>query len=105
MRSVSVHDLKSALDTAMAADVPVVLDVREPEEYAQGHVPGAELVPLGTVPLRAGELPVDRPVYLVCAVGARSAQAASFLAARGVEAVNVEGGTKEWVASGYPVQR
>jgi rhodanese-related sulfurtransferase len=105
MRTVSVHDLKSTLDVAAPDGLPVVLDVREPDEYAAGHVPGAELVPLATVPLRLGELPVDRPVYVVCAVGARSAQAASFLAARGVDAVNVEGGTQAWVASGYPVSR
>jgi rhodanese-related sulfurtransferase len=105
MRSVSVHELKSSLDTTAAEDVLVLLDVREPDEFAEGHVPGAELVPLAMVPLRLGELPADRPVYLVCAVGGRSAQAAMFLTARGVDAVNVAGGTQEWVASGYPVQR
>ncbi|MGZ4596289.1 MAG: rhodanese-like domain-containing protein [Actinomycetes bacterium] len=106
MRSITVHDLKAVLDSPEAASgPPVVLDVREPYEYADGHVPGAELVPLGTVPLRLGELPADQPVYLLCAVGGRSAQAAGFLAARGVDAVNVDGGTHEWVASGYPVAR
>jgi rhodanese-related sulfurtransferase len=104
MRSVTVHDLKAALDGAGPA-APVVIDVREPDEYAEGHVPGAELVPLRTVPQRMAELPADQPVYLVCAVGGRSAQAAGFLAARGVDAVNVDGGTHEWMSSGYPVQR
>lgn len=101
MHSVSVHDLKAALD----AEGPVVIDVREPYEYAEGHVPGAELVPLATVPAALGGLPTDRPVYVVCAVGSRSAQAAAFLAARGIEAVNVAGGTGEWIAAGYPVER
>lgn len=103
MRSVSVHDLKAVLDEAAA---PVeVIDVREPYEYADGHVPGARLVPLATVAQQLGYLPTDRPVYVVCQVGARSAQAAMFLAAHGVDAVNVDGGTGDWMAAGYPGQR
>lgn len=101
MRSVSIHDLKTALDGGDAA----VVDVREPEEFAAGHVPGARLVPLGTVPAVATDLPTDRPVYLVCQSGGRSAQAAAYLAQRGVDAVNVDGGTGDWVAAGYPVER
>ena len=100
MRSVSVHELKSALDDGE----PVVVDVREADEFAQGHVPGARLVPLQTVPGLVGELPTDAPVYLVCAVGARSAQAAMFLTRHGVDAVNVDGGTRDWLMAGYPVE-
>ena len=99
MRSVTVQELKAALD----AGDPVVVDVREPGEFAMGHVPGARLVPLQTVPSLLGQLP-DEPVYLVCAVGARSAQAAAFLAHHGVDAVNVDGGTRDWVHAGYPVE-
>jgi rhodanese-related sulfurtransferase len=98
VRTITVHDLR-------AADDPHVVDVREPEEFAGGHLPGAQLVPLATVPLRLTEFPTDRPVYLVCAVGGRSAQAAQYLTQRGVDAVNVDGGTSEWVAAGYPVER
>jgi rhodanese-related sulfurtransferase len=101
MRAVSVHDLKAALD----AGSTLVIDVREPFEYADGHVPGAEPMPLRSVPEHVAELPTDRPVYVVCAVGGRSGQAAAFLAARGVDAVNVDGGTDAWVAAGYPVDR
>ena len=101
MRSVTVHNLKAALDEGSA----LIIDVREPYEYADGHVPGAELMPLMTVPQRVAELPADQPVYVVCAVGGRSAQAAAFLATRGVDAINVDGGTGEWVAAGYPVER
>jgi len=99
-RSVSVQQLR-----ALLADEPLVVDVREPYEYADGHVPGARPVPLATVPQLLGELPMDRPVYLVCQVGARSAQAAAFLAHHGVDAVNVDGGTGEWISAGYPVER
>jgi rhodanese-related sulfurtransferase len=82
-----------------------VIDVREPYEYVEGHVPGARLVPLATVPQLVGALPLDRPVYLVCAVGGRSAQAAMYLSRSGVDAVNVEGGTGDWAAAGYPLER
>ena len=100
MRSVSVADLKSVLEAGEA----VVIDVREPWEYAEGHVPGARLAPLATVPTLVGDLPTDVPVYLVCAVGGRSGQAAVYLSQHGVDAVNVDGGTQEWVAAGFPVQ-
>jgi len=99
MRTVSVHDLRAALD-----DGATVIDVREPDEYAAGHVPGSTLVPLMTVPHRLDDLPEGDPLYVVCAVGARSAQAAAFLSARGVEAVNVDGGTRDWMAAGYPLE-
>jgi Rhodanese-related sulfurtransferase len=101
MRSVTVHDLKAAVDEGPT----LVIDVREPHEYADGHVPGAEPMPLMSVPQRVDELPTDRPVYVVCAVGGRSARAAAFLVTRGVDAVNVDGGTGDWIAAGYPVER
>lgn len=104
MRSVSIHDLKAALDGADPESIDVI-DVREPWEFAEGHVPGARLVPLSTVAARVADVPTDRPVYLICAVGARSAQAARFLAGHGVDAVNVDGGTGGWLAAGYPVER
>lgn len=90
------------LATAHAAG-ELVVDVREPEEYVQGHVPGAVLMPLATVPARHAELPRDQAVYLVCAVGARSMQAARYLARLGYDARNVAGGTSDWTAAGKPV--
>ena len=102
MRSISVGELKALLD--QGDDVELV-DVREPYEYAEGHVPGARLAPLATVPTLVGSLPRDVPVYLLCAVGARSARAAAWLAEQGVDAVNVEGGTAEWAGAGYPLDR
>ena len=100
MRAVSVHDLKAVIDSGDA----LVVDVREPWEYAEGRVPGAVLMPLATVPARVGELPADRAVYLVCAVGGRSGQAAAYLSRLGVDAVNVDGGTDAWRAAGYSVE-
>lgn len=79
-----------------------VIDVREPHEYEEGHVPGAKLIPLGEVPDRVAEVPTDRTVYLVCAVGGRSMRAAEHLAAQGRDVVNVAGGTTGWIAAGHP---
>lgn len=80
-----------------------VLDVREPDEYAAGHVPGAVPIPLGEVEARAGEVPADRDVYVVCGSGGRSRRAAGILNATGHRATNVDGGTKGWIAAGNPV--
>src|SRR5579875_468498 len=88
---------------AARADGAVVVDVREPEEYMAGHVPGARLIPLGELPARAGELPRSRRVYVICASGNRSAQAAQWLARSGWDAVSVAGGTSAWQRSGNPV--
>lgn len=101
MRSISVQDLKPLVD---AADVQVV-DVREPYEYVEGHVPGAASMPLSTLPVRFAELDRHRPVHLVCAVGGRSAQAAAYLDQQGFDTVNIDGGTSDWVAAGFPVDR
>jgi rhodanese-related sulfurtransferase len=79
-----------------------VIDVREPREYTAGHVPGARLIPLSTVPDRLGELPADG-VLVICRTGARSLRAAEFLVAHGISATNVAGGTKAWLESGRGV--
>lgn len=84
------------------ADGAVVIDVREPYEYASGHVPGATLVPLASLPAHAGALPRHQPVYIICATGNRSLTAARFLAERGVAARSVAGGTSRWMARGLP---
>lgn len=104
MRSVTVQELKAALDAGEVGAGELV-DVREEWEFEQGRVPGARLVPMMSVPGVVHQLPADRPVFLVCAVGGRSGQAAQYLSRLGVDAVNVEGGTDEWVRAGYPVER
>jgi rhodanese-related sulfurtransferase len=89
------------LETACAAG-DAVLDVRESDEYAEGHVPSARLMPPGIVPVRAHELPSGTPVYVVCASGGRSAQAAQILQRAGVDARSVAGGTNAWIRSAAP---
>ena len=80
-----------------------VIDVREPMEYAAGHVPGAVLMPLRSVPEAAAGLPTDQPVYVICASGNRSLQATDFLRQNGIEAYSVAGGTGAWVSAGREV--
>jgi rhodanese-related sulfurtransferase len=90
---------------AAHADGALVIDVREPQEYVSGHVPGARLIPLGRLPQRAGELPAGQPVYVICQSGNRSWTAARFLGQRGLDARSVAGGTGDWIARGLPVVR
>jgi len=104
MRSITVQELKTLLDAGEVGEGELV-DVREEWEFEQGRVPGARLLPMQSVPGAVDELRTDRPVYLVCAVGGRSGQAADYLSHFGIDAVNVEGGTADWVRAGYPVER
>jgi rhodanese-related sulfurtransferase len=90
--------------TRLAQGNAFVLDVREAREHREGHVPGAQNVPLSVLPARMAEVPVDRPVYVICQSGGRSAQATDLLRAVGVDAVNVLGGTSAWMDSGRPVE-
>lgn len=86
----------------------VLLDVRENDEWAAGHAPGAVHVPMGQVPQRLDELASafpDRPVHVVCRSGGRSARVTAYLLAQaGWDAVNVEGGMRAWIAAGRPME-
>jgi rhodanese-related sulfurtransferase len=89
----------------LAADPgTVVLDVREPGEYAAGHVPGALSIPLAIVPLRHLELPRTRTIHVVCETGGRSAQAVRWLQRQGYDAVDVPGGIAAWRGAGHPLE-
>ncbi|MEU1869855.1 rhodanese-like domain-containing protein [Streptomyces sp. NPDC019793] len=85
-----------------------VVDVRSPGEYAGGHLPGAHNVPLERLDEAAEALSAASargPLLLVCASGNRSAKGCARLAARGVGAATLEGGTHAWTAAGHPVER
>jgi rhodanese-related sulfurtransferase len=81
----------------------VILDVREDDEWAAGHVEGATHVPLGEVPARLGELPDADPLYVICRSGNRSGRAVAWLGQQGIETVNVAGGMRAWAAAGRPM--
>ncbi len=85
---------------------PVVVDVREPWEYQQGHIPGAVLMPLGQLAARIGELDLEKPVAVICATGNRSQSASALLGQKGFKTVyNVVGGTMQWMRSGLQIER
>ena len=92
----------------MMRDGSPVIDVREPNEYSDGHVPGATLIPVNTVFARREELPKDGSIIFVCGVGQRSALACEMAAAAGFPPgalYNLEGGTEGWVKAGEPVEK
>jgi len=81
-----------------------MLDVREPDEWAAGHIEGATLIPLGELAARASEVPADRQVVVVCRSGNRSAQGRDVLLGAGLPSVtSMAGGMNDWAASGKPV--
>jgi glyoxylase-like metal-dependent hydrolase (beta-lactamase superfamily II)/rhodanese-related sulfurtransferase len=97
---------KELHDLLQNGDKPVVVDVREPWEFKQGHVPGAILMPLGQLSNRIAELDPEKPVAVICASGNRSQSAAALFGQKGFKTVyNVIGGTGYWMQSGLPVSR
>lgn len=87
-------------------DRPLLVDVREENEFVDVRAPGAVLVPMSTFAARAGELPHDRPLMIVCHLGGRSSAAAGFLIRSGrSDVVNVTGGMDAWERGGLPVRR
>jgi rhodanese-related sulfurtransferase len=90
----------------LSTDLPdgaFLLDVREDDEWVAGHAPDAVHVRLGDLGARAGELPRDREVYVICRSGARSAYAAQALTGAGWTAVNVSDGMTGWAVAGRPM--
>ena len=96
----SVHELRERLAKEPGL---LLVDVREQDEYEGRHVRGAQHLPFWAVPARAGELPQDRPLAVMCEGGLRSSLAASLLARAGVKDLrNVTGGMAAWLQAGYP---
>ena len=88
-------------------DGVVIIDVREPHEYAAGHVPNASLLPVNSLFARREELPKDKKIVFVCQMGQRSALAAELAAAAGFppdQLFNLEGGTDAWKKAGEPTE-
>ena len=97
MRRITVKELASTAH-------PVLIDVREPDEYAGGHVRGAINIPLGQLRSRMPDVPSAPDVHVICQSGRRSAQATEILTAEGVRAINVDGGTTAWIQAGLPTE-
>jgi len=84
---------------------PLVIDVRQPEEFRLGHIIGAKLIPLGELHKRMKELPQGREIVCVCASGNRSNSAAKALAKQGYLVFDLQGGMLAWRRAKLPVQK
>ena len=98
MREIDIDGLKRELDRD---EETALIDVREPVEYVEAHVPGAVLIPMGQLHARLEEVPRDRTVYVICRSGNRSGAVGPLLDAHGFDSVNVLGGTAAWVRAGH----
>jgi rhodanese-related sulfurtransferase len=97
MKSITVQQLQAREDTPL-------IDVREVDEFAAGHVPGAVNLPMSRIGELLDQLP-DGAFDVICQAGGRSARVVEALEAQGYDATNVEGGTGAWIASGLPVDK
>ena len=80
-----------------------ILDVRQPEEWIETHIPDSTLIPLDQVAARIDELPTNQEIVVVCRSGNRSAQARDILLHAGlVQVTSMAGGLNQWQAAGYP---
>jgi hydroxyacylglutathione hydrolase len=102
----NIDDLAGRLDRAAPPDAPLVIDVRQANEYEAYHVPGSINIAAGSLPDRLAELPHDHPIVTICAAGLRAGLAASILRSSGFEDVSwVASGVPAWRAAGHPVVR
>ena len=102
---IDVADASARLEAA-DPDGPLLVDVREADEYRTVRANGAVLLPMSQFAARHGELPRARPIFVICATGNRSAAATAFLLRNGwSDVANVAGGTTEWERRGLPVNR
>ena len=100
------HTDSAALHAKRAAGEQLqLIDVREPREHAAGVIEGAILMPMRTVPTQWVDLDPAQPVYVICHLGARSAQVAAFLVQQGLRAVNVDDGMDGWERKGFATIR
>jgi rhodanese-related sulfurtransferase len=95
---ITVSDLALELETNAW-----VLDVREDDEFADGHVPNVHHIPLGQLPDKFHLIPKEEKIFVICRSGARSQSGADYLISQGYNAVSVDGGTMGWISSGREV--
>jgi rhodanese-related sulfurtransferase len=104
--SVEPKDVASRMNGKSSPSTrPMLLDVRQPEEFRSGHIQGAKLIALGELQQRMQELPRDREIICVCRSGNRSGSAVRLLTSAGYQAVNMRGGMIGWSQAGLPVKK
>lgn len=90
--NVNVDEAKGLIEQGIT-----VVDVRTPQEFAEGHIPGAKLIPLQELETRLNEFSQDEKYLIVCRSGNRSAQASEILVQNGMKQIyNMTGGMNEW---------
>lgn len=100
--TITVDALRDQLQSAESK--PLLVDVREPNEFEAAHIAEARLAPLGNVEKDLSNVEKDREIVLICRTGNRSGKAYRRLAAQGYTNMrNVEGGMQAWEKKGYPV--
>ena len=100
VREIDVAELEERLQQG-----GTLVDVREPMEFVDGHVPGAQLFPMGQLSSRLAEIDKSGPVYLICRSGNRSGAMLDLMLAQGFDAYNVTGGTAAWARTGRPLDQ
>ena len=92
--AIEVEELQQRMQSPAS---PFLIDVRESNEFEVCAIPGAKLIPLGTLPQHVAELPKDQPIVVHCHHGGRSARAVAFLLGQGFTQVeNLSGGIHAW---------
>lgn len=84
---------------------PLLIDVRQPNEYQNGHIAGAKLIPLGELRKKMKALPKSKEIVFVCASGNRSRSATRIFIEAGIDAINMKGGMHAWRRSGFPIKK
>lgn len=96
--NVTVHDAQLILEGGA-----LLLDVRQDDEFALGHAPGALHIALNELPDHLARLDKGRRIVCVCRSGGRSSRASEFLLEHGYDVVNLEGGMMAWAGAGQPL--
>lgn len=102
VRSVNASEAKTLIDGDKSL---YILDVRQPNEFNDGHIQGAKLIPLNELPAKLDKLPKDKTILCVCRSGSRSSAAARQLVGAGYQAVNLSGGMIGWQMAKLPIKR
>ncbi|SCS32762.1 rhodanese-like domain-containing protein [Staphylococcus caeli] len=101
MESITITELKEKILNANPVNL---IDVRTDEETAMGIIPGAQTIPMNTIPDQLKQFNENDTYYIICKAGGRSAQVVQYLEQNGIHAVNVEGGMDEWGEEGLEIK-
>lgn len=102
VRSIDPAELQEMIKSAKK---PTILDVRQPDEYRLGHIPGAKLIPLPELKGRIAEFGKNSQIVCVCASGSRSTSASKMFSSAGYQVLNLSGGMSAWNYKNLPIKK